>query len=223
LSTPTTQKTRREQKLRIINNKLMTMRQLCLWLAVMASLVEGFSVLEMRARASTTRMYATTTVAPPDEKTMDDILRSRRYGEDPDEFYGNNDGEFLEYLIDDRSVSRKDEDPFHILLLGSTFDEKKMTVNYVANSLSYVLDMPESEGKSLAESAETNGMACLGTWARKECLELGTQLRNRDLVCRVVPFCEGGSRSWQARDADAGGVGAESGGGEYAYDGDSAF
>ena len=69
------------------------------------------------------------TVAPPPEKTktdrktapdertsddnndMDDVVR---YNDDP-----------LEYLIDDRSETRNADDPFHILLLDTTFKQKK--------------------------------------------------------------------------------------------------
>jgi hypothetical protein len=46
-------------------------------------------------------------------------------------------------------------------------------------------------------------MSCLGTWSREECLSLGKQLQIRDIVCRVVPFCPGGQRGWQANDADS--------------------
>ena len=67
--------------------------------------------------------------------------------------------------------------------------------------------MPYDESAELAAHAEKEGFSCLGTWNHEECLRLANQLQNRDLVCRVVPFCEGGDRSWQARKAeDEGGM-----------------
>lgn len=115
----------------------------------------------------------------------------------------------LEYL-EDEMASREEDDPFHILLLGSTFDKPRITVPYVTGSLTYVLDMPESEAMELSQMAEHNGMSCLGTWERSECLSLGKQLQVRDIVCRVVPFVNGGQRGWQARDAGTGvGAGAD--------------
>jgi hypothetical protein len=122
---------------------------------------------------------------------------------------GSGDGEFvddgddrgdLEYLID-QDVSREMEDPFHILLLGSTFEKPKITLNYVSGSLEYVLNMPSTEAEELSQFAKEEGMSCLGTWPREECLSYGKQLQRRDLVCRVVPYCEGGQRGWQAKDA----------------------
>ena len=59
--------------------------------------------------------------------------------------------------------------------------------------------MPYDEAAELAAHAEKEGFSCLGTWSHEECQRLGKQLQNRDLVCRVVPFCEGGDRAWQAR------------------------
>ena len=106
----------------------------------------------------------------------------------------------LEYLIDSL-VSREMEDPFHILLLQSTFDKPKITISYVTGCLEYVLDMPRTEAEELSRFSKDQGMSCLGTWPREECLSLGKQLQRRDIVCRVVPFVEGGQRGWQARDA----------------------
>ncbi len=134
----------------------------------------------------------------------------------------NDDGDYgdLEYLID-ANESREMEDPFHILLMGSTFEKPKITVSYVSGSLTYVLDMPGEEANELSKFAREQGMSCLGTfelnernilffisltntttgtWPREECLTLGRQLQRRDLVCRVVPFVEGGQRGWQAKD-----------------------
>lgn len=106
----------------------------------------------------------------------------------------------LEYLIDS-AEAREMDDPFHILLLGSTFDKPKITVPYCAGSLEYVLAMPRMEAEEMSQFAKDNGLCCLGTWSREECLQLGRQLQIRDLVCRVVPFVEGGQRGWQAKDA----------------------
>ena len=62
--------------------------------------------------------------------------------------------------------------------------------------------MPYDEAAELAAHAEKEGFSCLGTWSREECLRLGKQLQMRDIVWRVVPFCEGGDRAWQARNAN---------------------
>ena len=111
----------------------------------------------------------------------------------------------VEWLIDDALISREDEDPFHILLLGETFEKnKRMSIEYAASSCVYVLQMPYDEAAELASHAKTEGFSCLGTWNHEECQRLGKQLQNRDLVCRVVPFCQGGDRAWQARNAESG-------------------
>ncbi|KAL3784966.1 hypothetical protein ACHAW5_010418 [Stephanodiscus triporus] len=108
----------------------------------------------------------------------------------------------VEWLIDDDLVSREIDDPFHILLLDATFaNNDRITIEYVASSCAYVLSMPYDEAAELASHAESEGFSCLGTWGHGECVRLGRELTNRDLVCRVVPFCEGGDRAWQARDA----------------------
>ena len=118
----------------------------------------------------------------------------------------DNNGNPLEWFMDDDEISREDDDPFHILLLNETFVMKpRMTVQYVASSCSYVLGMPFIDAEELASCAQMNGFSCLGTWSHEECLTLGAQLQQRDLIVRVVPFVEGGNRFWQARD---GGVGA---------------
>jgi hypothetical protein len=105
------------------------------------------------------------------------------------------------------------EDPFHILLLGSTFDKPKVTVPYVAGSLEYVLGMPPAEAVELSTFASDVGISCLGTWPREECLGFGRQLQLRDIVCRVVPYAEGGQRGWQARDASSSSSSSSSDGG----------
>jgi len=44
----------------------------------------------------------------------------------------------LEYLMD-AMASRNDEDPYHILLLDKTFEEPRITVDYVSSSLTVCL------------------------------------------------------------------------------------
>lgn len=108
----------------------------------------------------------------------------------------------IEWLIDDPLVSREIDDPFHILLLDETFTQNsRITIPYVASSCAYVLGMPYDEAAELAAHAEKEGFSCLGTWGHEECVRLGRQLQNRDVICRVVPYCEGGDRPWQARNA----------------------
>ena len=51
-----------------------------------------------------------------------------------------------------------------------------------------------------AQSTLAVGMSCLGTWSHEECMVLGRQLQQRDLVVRVVPFCKSGESFWQAAD-----------------------
>ena len=175
-------------------------------LATIAALSSSFTS-KNNAVLTTTRhqriepLFGSTTVAPPDtetekrEKKDDSVIP-------PDQ--GDVRGP-LEWLIDDKLVSREDEDPYHILLLDETFVKNdRMTVEYCASSCVYVLRMPYDEAAELSSHAKTEGFSCLGTWSHDECLRLGKQLQNRDLICRVVPFCEGGDRAWQARDAKDG-------------------
>ena len=110
----------------------------------------------------------------------------------------------LEWLEDDMDQSREDHDPFHLILLGETFDKPKITVPYVVGSLQYVLEMPYDEANEATVFAKDEGMSCLGTWKRQECLKLGRQLRLRDLLVRVVPYSAGGQRGWQARGSSGG-------------------
>lgn len=138
-----------------------------------------------------------TVEAPTRERTDRD---TRRKNDDLEDYDIRRDGP-LEYL-EDMEVSREDDDPFHILLMGSTFEKPKITVHYVSGSLEYVLDMPSMEATELSTFAEEHGMSCLGTWPREQCLDLGKQLQVRDIVCRVVPYTEGGQRGWQAKDAN---------------------
>ena len=96
-------------------------------------------------------------------------------------------------------ASRGDKDPFHILILGETFQQPRITHHYVVTQLCYTLGMPEEDALEHAHFANKQGFSCLGTWKRKECLELGTKLLQRDIICRVVPYAEGGGRPWQAK------------------------
>mmetsp|Transcript_22082 Transcript_22082/g.32261 ORF Transcript_22082/g.32261 Transcript_22082/m.32261 type:complete len:198 (+) Transcript_22082:47-640(+) len=153
-----------------------------------------------------------TTVAPPREKTDTSRKTNRKTNDnkddDADSIKRYNDAP-LEYLEDEWST-RNPDDPFHILLLDTTFTQnERVTINYVAGSLNYVLGMPNDEAEELAKMSYVNGMSCLGTWEREECLRLGRQLQIRDLAVRVVPFVEGGARGWQAKSASDGGSSAD--------------
>jgi hypothetical protein len=157
--------------------------------------------------SASTTLYGATTVEPPVREKTDRKTTPAKRGDkqDDDDQQENNDKNSnkygdLEYLIDE-DVSREMEDPFHILLLGQTFDKPKITVPYCAGSLEYVLNMPGAEATELSQAAEESGISCLGTWPREQCLTLGKQLQVRDLVCRVVPYVQGGQRGWQAKDA----------------------
>mmetsp|Transcript_51195 Transcript_51195/g.147782 ORF Transcript_51195/g.147782 Transcript_51195/m.147782 type:complete len:201 (-) Transcript_51195:67-669(-) len=151
--------------------------------------------------------YSMSTVAP----SREDVETERRTGEgDKGDFLGDKEENFEEAVrkqgplewLEDAWESREMDDPYHILLLGQTFEKPKITVPYVAGSLNYVMDMPLDEATELSQFSYEHGMSCLGTWSREECLSLGRQLQVRDIVCRVVPYCEGGQRGWQAKDAD---------------------
>jgi hypothetical protein len=49
----------------------------------------------------------------------------------------------LEWFIDDDEISRDDDEPFDILLLGETFlKSDRVTVKYVASCCVYMLEMP---------------------------------------------------------------------------------
>lgn len=70
------------------------------------------------------------TVAPPPEKTNTDrkttaIECTSDDNNDMDDMVHYNDDP-LEYLIDDRSEMWNTDDPFHILLLDTTFKQKKV-------------------------------------------------------------------------------------------------
>lgn len=165
--------------------------------AFSATTTTGAGKSKRAAFLSKSALSGATTLDPPTrEKTDRDVdTGGESYTDDDDE-----DLPDMEYLID-QDVSREMKDPFHILLLGSTFEKPKITLNYVSGALEYVLAMPSLEAKELSQFAKEEGMSCLGTWPREECLSYGKQLQRRDLVCRVVPYCEGGQRGWQAKDA----------------------
>ena len=183
---------------------------LLFWCSVAST--DGFSARAKRVRPCTwttgdsSRPYAMSTVAP----SREDVETERRTGRDKDDdFLGDKDENFedairkqgpLEWL-EDAVESREMDDPYHILLLGQTFEKPKITVPYVAGSLNYVLDMPLDEASELSQFSHDHGISCLGTWRREECLRLGRELQVRDIVCRVVPYCDGGQRGWQAKDA----------------------
>ncbi|KAL3773831.1 hypothetical protein ACHAW5_009454 [Stephanodiscus triporus] len=77
----------------------------------------------------------------------------------------------VKWLINDDLVLHEHNDPFHILLLDATYAKNdRITIKYVATSWAYVLLMPYDEAMELAAHAESDG-----------------------LVCRVMPFCEGGT------------------------------
>eukprot|EP00529_Nitzschia_sp_RCC80_P033868 CAMPEP_0113483120 /NCGR_PEP_ID=MMETSP0014_2-20120614/23271_1 /TAXON_ID=2857 /ORGANISM="Nitzschia sp." /LENGTH=212 /DNA_ID=CAMNT_0000376659 /DNA_START=305 /DNA_END=943 /DNA_ORIENTATION=- /assembly_acc=CAM_ASM_000159 len=155
-----------------------------------------------------------TVIDAPTKEDIDEKTRRRTGGGNgnDEDFLGDKSENFqdelrkqgpLEWLIDDMEAVRDMDDPFHILLLSETFEKPKITVPYVAGSLEYVLDMPLDEGLELSQFAYEHGMSCLGVWPREECLKLGRQLQIRDIVCRVVPYVEGGQRAWQAKDASS--------------------
>jgi len=180
--------------------------QLFIFTLVMITSTNGYSIASAR-KASL--IVGSTTTAPPrtDRKTgVGGRTSERRNKSDWISPSPNDDiAGKLEYLSDDRSISRLADDPFHIILLGETFSDERprITLNYVASSLEYVLGMPNDTALDHSSFAKENGLSCLGTWKREECLTLGSQLLVRDVVCRVVPYCDGAGGSgsgWQARD-----------------------
>jgi hypothetical protein len=155
-----------------------------------------------------TTLYASRTIEAPvrEKEKTDRKVRRPDQDKDKDNVKDDQDNKKSDYpdleYLQDTAESREMEDPFHILLMGATFEKPKITVPYVAGSLEYVLNMPSTEATELAGFAEEEGMSCLGTWPREECLTLGKQLQVRDIVCRVVPYAQGGQRGWQAKDAN---------------------
>jgi len=145
-----------------------------------------------------------------DSPTKEDLERKvgrRSGGNDNDDLLGDKEENVqdairtqgpLEWLEDDPTELRDMKDPFHILLLSQTFEKPKITVTYVASNLEYVLGMPIGDATEHSQLCFDNGVTCVGVWPREECLKLGRLLQLRDIVCRVVPYCEGGHRAWQA-------------------------
>lgn len=172
---------------------------LALWFGVEP--LQAFAPPRNTARVYVPLQGATTVEPPTREKTGRKTGRDEGY---TDEESGTTDDTAdypdLEYLIDS-AEAREMEDPFHILLMQSTFEKPKITVSYVAGSLEYVLAMPYNEAVEQSRFAKQEGFSCLGTWPREECLKFGRQLQMRDIVCRVVPYVEGGKRGWQGKDA----------------------
>ena len=169
--------------------------------------------LLLQNRAVGTGIYGSATVEAPTRPDTDTDRRTdrreseeRRSGNQRD---SNDDStsttkkDDLEYYIDP-SASREMNEPFHILLMGSaTYIQPKVTVSYVSATLEYVLGMPHTDAYELSLFAKDHDMSCLGTWTREQCLAYGKQLQSRDVVCRVVPYCLGGQRGWQAKDASS--------------------
>ncbi|GAX27004.1 hypothetical protein FisN_9Lh317 [Fistulifera solaris] len=174
---------------------MIQLGKLGFYLLTSLSLTTAFAPPRVVSRSSSFLQGATTMEPPTETKSKQgEMMGLDDVNDNDDNDYGD-----LEYLIDSNE-NREMEDPFHILLMGSTFEKPKITVSYVSGSLTYVLDMPGEEANELSKFAREQGMSCLGTWPREECLTLGRQLQRRDLVCRVVPFVEGGQRGWQAKD-----------------------
>jgi hypothetical protein len=170
--------------------------------------VRAFSATSMNQRSASRLSAASTVEAPTRPDT--DRKTGRRSGNEKDDRRSNDNDDSIDFYKDleyyiDPSVSREMNEPFHILLIGSvTFARPKITVEYVSRTLEYVLGMPYTDATELSQFAkEHSSMACLGTWTREQCLQYGTQLQQRDVSCRVVPYCAGGQRGWQAKDASS--------------------
>ncbi len=183
---------------------LLSPRAAIFLVATLALLINSSAFVVTSYSSSTTttsQLFMSTTVIPGTETETEKELRpgeEKIPSPETDSSGAGNKGP-IEWLIDDAQISRDDNDPFHILLLDETFNKDKITIEYVASTCTYVLSMPYDEAAELAAHAEKEGFSCLGTWGYQECIRLGKQLQNRDLVCRVVPYCEGGDRAWQAR------------------------
>ena len=158
-------------------------------------------------------MFSTVIDAPTKEDLDRKVGRRKGGGTNNDDLLGDAEENIeeairqqgpLEWLEDNPDQSRDMEEPFHILILDQTYEKPKITVPYVASNLEYVLQMPLDDATEHSQFCYDHGMSCVGVWPREECLTLGRQLQLRDIVCRVVPFSEGGHRAWQAgKGADA--------------------
>lgn len=190
-----------------------------LLVALCASTSHGFSISQTKSTFSTpstirdvsSRLSATVIDAPTKEDLDRKVGRRKGNGNSDDgDLLGDaeeNIGQAirsqgpLEWLEDNPDQSRDMEEPFHILILDTTYEKPKITVPYVASNLEYVLQMPIDDATEHSQFCFDHGMSCVGVWPREECLTLGRQLQLRDIVCRIVPFAEGGHRAWQAGEA----------------------
>lgn len=201
----------------MINLTKLSILLVALCAALCASTSHAFSCLQTKTTSSTpsrirdvsSRLSATVIDAP----TKEDLARKvgRRNGNgDGGDLLGDAEENIeqairsqgpLEWLEDNPDQSRDMEEPFHILILDTTYEKPKITVPYVASNLEYVLQMPIDDATEHSQFCFDHGMSCVGVWPREECLTLGRQLQLRDIVCRIVPFAEGGHRAWQAGEA----------------------
>jgi len=184
-----------------------------LMLALSGSVCQGFSSTSVsRIRASSPLFY--TVIDAPTKEDLDRKVGRRSGGGGfDDDLLGDAEENIeeairqqgpLEWLEDDLDEPRDMKDPFHILILDQTYLKEGITVPYVASNLEYVLQMPLSDATEHSQFCFDNGMSCVGVWPREECLTLGRQLQLREIVCRVVPYADGGHRAWQAgMNADA--------------------
>ena len=177
-------------------------------LLVLLSLYNALQLNAFCIVGGSSRQRSTTflgsTIAPPRPTTIPGTDTDTDEGVDvgpPSEEEVRKEGP-LEYLEDDETVDRMLDDPFHILLMSETYDLPRITVKYVAGSLQFVLQMPLEDAEDSAVFAKDNGFSVLGTWSREQCLTFGRELQQRDLSVRVVPYCEGGGRGWQAKEGD---------------------
>mmetsp|Transcript_11366 Transcript_11366/g.12871 ORF Transcript_11366/g.12871 Transcript_11366/m.12871 type:complete len:216 (+) Transcript_11366:122-769(+) len=192
----------------------MMMRLVILLIALILTATSGFQQRKLpstRKSASITRAHRMNTVI--DAPTKEDLERKvgrRSTGNEDDgdyNFLGDSEENIqdairkqgpLEWLEDNPEELRDMEDPFHILLLDQTFAKPKITVDYVATNIQYVITgMPLNDATEHSQFCYDHGMSCLGVWPREECLKLGRQLQLRDIVCRVTPYVVGGNRAWQ--------------------------
>jgi len=173
----------------------------------------GFSNSKASSRIRESSQLFSTVIDAPTKEDLDRKVGRRKGGNNNDDQLGDAEENIeeairqqgpLEWLEDNPDESRDMEDPFHILILDQTFEKPKITVPYVASNLEYVLQMPIDDATEHSQFCHDHGMSCVGVWPREECLTLGRQLQLRDIVCRIVPFAEGGQRGWQVgKGADA--------------------
>ena len=185
-----------------------------LCVVLLASTCDGFSSARIRMTSTkTSSILFSTVIDAPTKEDLDRKVGRRKGGNNNDDLLGDAEENIeeairqqgpLEWLEDNPEESRDMEDPFHILILDTTYEKPKITVPYVASNLEYVLQMPIDDATEHSQFCYDHGMSCVGVWPREECLTLGRQLQLRDIVCRVVPYAEGGHRAWQAgKGADA--------------------